>query len=108
MSTFSKKGGGSTPKFTFLKSVYTLKRGFKRDLLKKECVLLSSESIRRSLGTQTFFLKFLSTSFYFKGEGVNANLEKSIHLKTNIFLRTCQLFRGLFNFFLSLTFILNS
>ena len=29
---FFQKGGGATPKFTFKKSLYTVKRGFKMDL----------------------------------------------------------------------------
>ena len=47
---FFQKRGGSTPKLLFFKSVYTVKRGF---------------------------LKLLSKSQHFEGEGgVNANLEK--------------------------------
>ena len=36
---FPKGGGGSTPKFTFLKSLYTVKIGFKMDFLNTSRVL---------------------------------------------------------------------
>ena len=60
---FPKGGGGSTQKFTFQKSVYTVKRGFKLDFF----------------NTRMCFGKF------WREGGVNANLEKVYILNFNFF-----------------------
>ena len=64
---FPKGGRGLTPKFTFLKSPYTVKKYSKLIYLTQEYVLVSSESNRKSFLTPTFSLKFLSKNLYFEG-----------------------------------------
>ena len=71
------KGGGSTPKCTFKKSLYTVNRGFKINFFNtRMCFGKFWEQQKKLWDIHFFLLKFFSKSFNFGGGGDNANLEK--------------------------------
>ena len=58
---FPKEGGGLTPKFTFLRSLYTVKRGFKIDFLNtRMCFGRFWEQQKKLWDTKTYTLKPLT------------------------------------------------
>ena len=78
---FPKGGDGSTPKFTIKKSLYTVKRGFKRDFFNtRMCFGKLWEQQKKFWVTNFFCWNFCQKVYISRGWGGQRQFVKSSHL----------------------------